>query len=102
MKKMISLKNAMVVWNAPRDRKKPIGILVVEYPESENCESKNYTCSWGTCYSNWIELTGKERMQCLLQEGWRLALDEHFSVKEIHKAFLHIKEYSDCWAGFGE
>jgi hypothetical protein len=39
-------------------------------------------------------------MQCLLQEGWYLALEEHFSVKEIHKAFLKIKEYNNHWSDF--
>ncbi len=92
----------MIVWNAPADKVKPTGILVVHYPEPASCESKKYTCSWGACYSNWIDLTEKERMQCLLQEAWRLALDEHFSVEEIHKAFLRIEEYNIYWARFGE
>jgi len=102
MKEYIPLKNAMIVWNAPADRIKPIGIQVVEHPETIGSLSKKFKCSSGASFSNWRSLTGKERMQCLLQEGWRLALDEHFSVKEIHKAFLRIKEYNDCWAEFGE
>jgi hypothetical protein len=100
MKELIPLKTAMIVWNAPKDINRPVGIRVVEHPQPVGSLNREYKCSSGACYSNWRSLTEKERMQCLLQEGWYLALEEHFSVKEIHKAFLRIKEYNNHWSDF--
>jgi hypothetical protein len=102
MKKFVPLKNAMLVWNSPQDRINPIGIQVVEHPETAGDLSTRFKCNSLASFYNWRGLSGKERMQCLLQEGWRLALDEHFPLKEIHKAFLRIKEYNDYWSEFGE
>ena len=94
MKNSIPLKDAVIAWTSANDAKyNDTGKSLQVFPFGIHIPNE-FVCTVGAVFAAWETLTGKERYQCLLQEGWHLLLHEGFDIQEVHKAFLSIKEYS--------
>ena len=92
MKNKIPLKNAVIAWTGKKDLRGNTQWLHV-YHEDENIPD-GYIYTSGAAFTNWKHLSGRDRYQCLLQEGWMLMLKYGFDINQIHSAFFEIKEYA--------